>query len=163
MARLTAEQKTFIVQRLACFDTPSAVAEAVKEVFGLELTRQTIQVYDPTKIAGKTLAKKWRELFDATREQFLTDTTGIAVSHKAVRLQRLERMADKAEARGNYVLAAQLLEQIAKECGDMFTNLRRVAPTMPDGETPYQPARGLSESELDARIAELQQKVGGGK
>ncbi|WP_122394290.1 DUF2280 domain-containing protein, partial [Pseudomonas amygdali] len=32
MAAITPEIKTFIVQALACFDTPSQVAEAVKTV-----------------------------------------------------------------------------------------------------------------------------------
>lgn len=160
MGRLNSEQKTFIVQRLACFDTPSSVAEQVKEVFGQELTRQAIQQYDPTKVAGKNLAKKWRELFDSTREKFKSDTSEIATSHKAVRVARLERMADRAEAMRNFALASQLLEQIAKEMGDAFTNLRRIAPTEPDGRTPY---RSMSESELDDRIRELQRKVGGRK
>lgn len=160
MARLTAEHKTFIVQRLACFDTPSAVADAVKEIFGIEIVRQSIQSYDPTKVSGKALAKKWQALFTETREKFLSDTSDIAISHKSVRLQRLERMADKAEKSKNYVLAASLLEQAAKECGDQYTNLRRIAPTAPDGIQPYQPAQNMSASELDNRIAELLKRTG---
>lgn len=156
MARLTEQQKLFITQRLACYDTPSTVVDAVKEEFGLEMTRQWVQQYDPTKVAGRQLSKKLTREFEATREKFLEGTSGIAVSHKSVRLRRLERMADKAEWMRNYALAAQLLEQIAKECGDAFTNLRKVAPTEPDGKTPY---RGYTESELNQRIRELQEKV----
>lgn len=160
MAKLTAAQKTYIVQRLACFETPSAVVEAVKEEFGLEMTRQRVQQYDPTKVAGQQLSQKLRTLFEETREKFITDTSGIAVSHKAVRLQRLERMANRAETKGNYVLAASLLEQIAKEMGEQYTNLRRVAPVNPDGETPYN-YRDIPEDELDRRIKELEGKIGG--
>lgn len=158
MAKLTEQQKTFIVQRLACYDTPTAVVEAVKEEFGLELTRQWVHQYDPTKVAGRQLSKKFVELFNETREAFKASTADIAVSHKSVRLRRLERMADKAEAMRNYALAAQLLEQIAKEMGDHYTNLRKVAPTDPTGERPYQ---GMTEEELDKRIRELSSKVGG--
>ena len=162
MARLKAEVKTFIVTRLACFDTPSDVAEAVKEEYGIELSRMNVQQYDPTKAAGRELGKRLREIFEETRKQYLEDTTSIAISHKAVRLRRLERMADKAERKGNMPLAAQLLEQAAKEVGDAFTNLRKVAPTDPKGEGPYvPPARNLSDDELDRRIAELTGKVGG--
>ena len=34
------EVKAFVVQALACFDTPSEVAKAVKEEFGLVVSRQ---------------------------------------------------------------------------------------------------------------------------
>lgn len=158
MARLTAEHKTFIVQRLACFDTPSVVAQAVKDEYGIELARQHVEQYDPTKRAGRQLGKKLTELFEATRKQFIDDTSEIAISHKAVRLRRLQRMADKAELVGNIPLAAQLLEQAAKEAGDSYSNLRKIAPTDPTGEKPY---REMTEDELDRRIAELSEKVKG--
>lgn len=160
MAKLKENQKAFIVNRLACFETPSDVVKAVKEEYGIEMTRQRVQQYDPTKSAGKDLSQKWRDLFEATRKRFIEDTTEIAISHKAVRLARLQRMADKAEAKGNIPLAAQLLEQAAKEAGDQYTNLRRIAPVNPDGETAYR-WKGATDEELDQRIAELQQKVGG--
>ncbi|MDU2882953.1 MAG: DUF2280 domain-containing protein, partial [Enterobacter sp.] len=40
MATLKGEVKAFIVQPLACFDTPSQVVELVKKEFGLSITRQ---------------------------------------------------------------------------------------------------------------------------
>ena len=49
MARLKPEQKLFIVQRLACFDTPTMVAKAVREEYQVELSRQVVEGYDPTK------------------------------------------------------------------------------------------------------------------
>lgn len=158
MARLTAEQKTFIVQRLACFDTPSTVAEAVKEEFGVDLTRQHVEQYDPTKRAGQALSVKYREIFEQTREKFKSDTSEIPVAHKSVRLLRLQRMADRCERMKNFALAAQLLEQVAKEMGDHYTNLRRVAPVDPTGERPYEPQQYTPE-QLDARIRELQNKL----
>lgn len=118
--------KTFIVQSLACFDTPSVVVEAVRKEFGATIARQSVEGYDPTKKAGSNLAEKWRLLFVETRKTFLEDTAAIAISHRAVRLRALQRMADKAEDRGNMVLAASLLEQAAKEVGDSFTNRREL-------------------------------------
>jgi hypothetical protein len=47
MAALKDEVKRFIVQSLACFDTPSQVAQAVKDTFGLEVSRQQCEFYDP--------------------------------------------------------------------------------------------------------------------
>ena len=69
--RLSSEQKAFIVQALACFDTPSTVARAFKAAFGAAVSPQAVEAYDPTKRAGERLGEHWRELFDATREGFL--------------------------------------------------------------------------------------------
>lgn len=123
-AKLDDTARTYVVQALACFDPPSVVARSVKEEFGLKITPQAIEAYDPTKRAGRSLSAKWRTIFEETRKAFLEDTAKIGVSHKAVRLRALERMAAKAEASGNVVVAANLLEQAAKEMGNAFTNTR---------------------------------------
>lgn len=120
------EVKTYIVQQLACFETPSDVVKAVKDEFGQEITRQAVEYYDPGKRAGRGLSDEFRQLFAATREAFLTDTAAIGVSHKVVRLRTLARLAERAEKAGNMVLVASLLEQVAKECGDAFTNRQRI-------------------------------------
>ena len=120
------EVKTFIVQSLACFDTPSVVVDAVRKEFGATITRQSVEGYDPTKKAGSNLAEKWRLLFVETRKTFLEDTASIAISHRAVRLRALQRMADKAENSGNMVLASSLLKQAAEEVGGSYTNRREL-------------------------------------
>lgn len=122
--KLSDEARTFVVQQLAMYDPPEMVAKAVKEEFGVTVTRQAIQSYDPTKYAGRQLAKKWRDLFEATRKAHLDSAAEIGISHKTVRLRALQRMANKAEAMGNLQLAAQLHEQAAKEMGNAFTNAR---------------------------------------
>lgn len=126
MAKLTEPQKIFIVQGLACFDTPSQVAEAVREEFGVEVDRRRVHEYDPTKVAGRYMAGKLKALFDDTRKAFLKDVSLIPVANQAVRLRTLQRMVTKAERSGNLTQVAQLLEQIAKEVGGSFTNRREV-------------------------------------
>lgn len=161
MARLKPEVKTYIVQRLACFDTPTQVSEGVKDEFGIEMSRMAIQAYDPTKSAGAELGVKLRKVFEDTRERFLSDTSEIAISHKAVRLRMLQRMAESAEKRGNLVLAASLLEQAAKEVGEAYTNKRVTEVTGKDGgpiET--KDTSKMSDTELNARIRELEGKLG---
>jgi hypothetical protein len=123
--------KVFIVQRLACWDTPSQVSASVKDEFGIDLPRQNIHVYDPTVKAGANLSLKLRTLFEETRETFTTETASIGIAHKSVRLRALDRMAKVAEGRGNILGAAQLLEQAAKECGGSFTNKHEL--TGPNG------------------------------
>lgn len=124
--KLRDEVKTFIVTSLACFDTPGVVAEAVKREFGETVTRQAIECYDPNKRAGSRLSEKWRQLFDETRKAFLEDTSKIGISHRSVRLRALDRMATRAEERGNMVLAKDLLKQAAEEMGNAFTNRREI-------------------------------------
>ena len=123
---LADEVKAYIVQQLACFETPSAVAKSVKAEFDLDVTPQRVETYDPGKRAGADLSDEYRELFRVTRETFLTDTASVGVSHKVVRLRTLARLIETAEKRGNAVLAANLLVQVAKEMGDAYTNRQRI-------------------------------------
>lgn len=122
MAALRSEVKAFIVQALACFDTPSQVVEAVKKEFGVDVSRQVCEGHDPTKYAGRGLAKRWADMFHACRERFTTETADIPIAHRAYRLRALGRMAEKAESMKNMALTAQLLEQAAKEVGDVYVN-----------------------------------------
>ena len=124
--KISDQVKTFVVQALACFDTPSVVAAAATKEFSVALTRQQVEKYDPTKKAGVNLSEKWRQLFEETRKTFLEDTATIAISHRAVRLRALQRMADKAETQGNMVLASSLLKQAAEEVGGSYTNRREL-------------------------------------
>lgn len=124
--KLTREQQTYVVQALACFDTPSVVVASIKKDFGVTLSPQLVETYDPTKKAGRNVAARWKALFEETRKTFLQDTASIAISHRAVRLRALQRMADKAEGQGNMVLASSLLKQAAEEVGGSYTNRREL-------------------------------------
>jgi hypothetical protein len=120
------EVKRFIINALAAFDTPSQVAAAVKDEFGIEVSRQVVEAHDPTKHAGRNLAPKWREMFGAARTAFISDATQVPIAHRSTRLRALHRMAQAAERKGNYPLAAQLHKQAAEEMGNAFTNRREI-------------------------------------
>ncbi|WP_346400142.1 DUF2280 domain-containing protein [Pseudomonas syringae] len=122
MAALTPEIKTFIVQALACFDSPSQVAESVKTNFGVTVSRQQVEIHDPTKRCSKGLAKRWVTLFEDTRASFRETMVEVPVANRAYRLRALGRMFEEAEARGNIAQGLKLLEQAAKECGDLYIN-----------------------------------------
>jgi hypothetical protein len=128
MAALKDEVKAFIVQALACFDKPTQVAAAVKEQFRLEVTRQQVESYDPTKYAGRALNLKWRTIFEDTRKRFREDTADIGIASRAGRLRALDRMAGKAEDKGNIPLAIQIIKLAAEEVGDVYVNRRLDAP-----------------------------------
>ncbi|EIV9530870.1 DUF2280 domain-containing protein [Klebsiella pneumoniae] len=133
MAALKGEVKAFIVQSLACFDTPSQVVESVKKEFGLSITRQQVESHDPTKANGRGLAQKWADMFNATRERFQNEISDIPIANKAYRLRVLDRMATRAEGMKNLALTAEIIEQAAKECGDAYTNKHKFEHSGPNG------------------------------
>ncbi|WP_025804602.1 DUF2280 domain-containing protein [Pseudomonas chlororaphis] len=147
MASLNNEVKGFIVQALACFDTPSQVAAAVRDEFAIEVTRQQCEAHDPTKRAGRDLAKKWVVLFNDTRKRFREETAEIPIANRAFRLRAMNRFVEKAETMKNIGLAMQILEQAAKEVGDVYVNRHR--KDEPDDE-PAIPTR-IQVDVVDAR------------
>jgi hypothetical protein len=132
-ARLGDDAKALVVAQLAAFETPSQVAAMVKEEFGVEVSPQAVQAYDPTKRAGRNLSQRWRIEFEKAREAFRVDLDSIPIANKAVRLQRLQRMLDAAEKMRNLPLAAQLLEQAAREVGGSYSNRQKHEVTGKDG------------------------------
>lgn len=155
MAILNNEVKSFIVQALACFDTPSQVVESVKNEFGLALSRQQVESHDPTKVNGKGLAKKWEILFHDTRKRFREDTAAIPIANRAFRLRALHRMAEKAESMRNLSLAMQLHEQAAKESGDMYTNRQKLDHTSSDGSMTPKPQQPVDNELIKALVDKL--------
>ena len=147
MAALKDEVKRFIVQALACFDTPSQVVLAVKDTYGLEVTRQQCELYDPTKYAGRDLGVKWRTVFEDTRRRFREETADIPIANRAFRLRAMNRFVEKAETMKNIGLAMQILEQAAKETGDIYVNRARKEEA---GDEPVIPSR-IQVDVVDAR------------
>ncbi|URM24038.1 DUF2280 domain-containing protein [Leclercia adecarboxylata] len=139
MAALSTEVKAFIVQSLACYETPAKVIELVKENFKVVVTRQQVSAYDPANAMAKSLSQKWIDLFNTTRSRFQTEITDIPIANKAYRLRALDRMMTRAEGMKNMALAASLMEQAAKEVGDAYSNKQKVEHTSPDGTMTPQP------------------------
>ncbi len=59
LAALTDAQKLFIVQQLACFRTPTEVAEDLVEEFGIELARQRAHSAGSSRVG--TSFFRWRK------------------------------------------------------------------------------------------------------
>ncbi|WP_405423733.1 DUF2280 domain-containing protein [Pantoea stewartii] len=157
MAALKPEIKAFIVQSVACFDTPSQVAESVLKEFGVKINRQQVEQHDPTKASGKKLAKKWVDMFNDTRSRFQTQIADIPIANKAYRLRTLDRMATRTETMKNFALTAQLIEQAAKEVGDAYTNKLKVESTGANGG----PIKTESVSLTSDEAADLYKKMMG--
>ena len=120
MATLNKKQKVFIVRSLAVFNTPQETVLLVKEEFDLEVSRQQVETYDPTKRAGKDLSTELKEEFELTRKDFLDTPQNIPIANLSVRLQRLENQYQKHGK--NRVAALSILKQAAEDVGGKYTN-----------------------------------------
>ncbi|WP_104498843.1 DUF2280 domain-containing protein [Acinetobacter indicus] len=124
MAALKEPVKIFIVQALACRDTPQEVADAVKQEFKIEIDRRQCASYDPTKLAGKNLSKKFVDLFNKTRADFDTGLIDIPIANKHYRLKQYQKQLERNAK--NTVMSLKILEQAAKDCGGQFTNKQEI-------------------------------------
>jgi hypothetical protein len=124
--KLTEEAKLFVIAQLAAFEPPSDVAKLVKDNFGVEISAQGVERYDPNKLAGADLPEKYRMLFHRARDTYLTSEADIPIAHRTHRLRRLQRIADRARDNGNVVLEANIIEQAAKEASGTYEGRRKV-------------------------------------
>lgn len=120
MAALKKEVKLFIVRSLAVFNTPTETAELVNQEYGIKVTKQQCEKYDPTKRAGENLSEELRKDFEKTREMFLGKPEAIPIANLAVRLQRYESQYQKHSR--NRVAALSILKQAAEDMGGKYTN-----------------------------------------
>ena len=124
MAALKEPVKIFIVQALACRDTPQEVAELVSQEFGVKIDRVQCSTYDPTKQRGKNLSKKFVDLFYETREKFDAGLIDIPITQKYYRLKQYQKQLERNAK--NTVMSLKILEQAAKDCGGQFTNKQEI-------------------------------------
>ena len=124
MAALKEPVKIFIVQALACRDTPQEVADQVYQEFGLKIDRKQCQLYDPTKQAGKNLSKKFVELFHETRKKFDEGLIDIPITQKYYRMRQYQKHLEKNSR--NTVMSMSIMKQAAQDLGGQFTNRQEI-------------------------------------
>ena len=134
MATLTDRLKRFVVQELACYASPSAVRDAL-DARGVSVGLDQVTYYDPTTRAQKRPAKKWVELFHATRADYLADEIAVAIANKRWRLEQLQAIYEKANSPRAKLDA---LERAAKEAGGAYSNTHKLRHTGKDDDTPIQ-------------------------
>jgi len=150
MAKLPEVVKRRIVTELACFRTPPEVRTLLKEEYDLVLSTQDIIRFDATKdycISGEPL----KALFNEIRKDYVEKLADIPIASQAFRLRRLQSMALRAEEKGNAALAAQLIEQAAKEVGGLFTNERKLSGQFQHEVMTPDQARARVQAMIDAR------------
>ena len=121
---LTVQQRQFVVEQLAAFDSPSEVAKGLLEQFGVTVAPHVVAAYDPTRRAGQRCPALWKRRFLEAREAMIHGTPS-ALASRSVRLQQREKMFRRAIEREDYLLANRILDSIAREIGDDTSGLVR--------------------------------------
>ena len=71
--KLTEVQKAYVVRRLAAFDRPFDIVKDLREKFGVAVSRQSIERYDPTRSAE--CPQRWRKMFFDVRRAMTMDSS----------------------------------------------------------------------------------------
>lgn len=95
------------------------VVEAVRERYGIDIDRQQVASYDPTKATCRGISKALKKLFDSTREDFRKNIEDIAIANKAFRLHELQKMYD--DSGRNKRAKQNLLKQAFQETDGRVT------------------------------------------
>jgi hypothetical protein len=114
--KLNDRLKEYVVERLAGFDSVSAIVKSLREEFGVTVCRQSIEQYHPLR--RPRCAEKWKLLFVATRRAIIEGKAERGAANKMVRLRWRENMVLRAMEREDFALADRLLNSIAGEVGD---------------------------------------------
>ncbi|ENX60715.1 DUF2280 domain-containing protein [Acinetobacter sp. ANC 5659] len=134
MARLNKRVKLYIVRSLAMFDTPTETAKAVQEEFGITVSKQQCEAYDPTKKTGQDLSEDLKTEFYRVRKEINKNLDSIPIANIFYRLQRLQKLIDHPQYKENPILIPNLLQQAAKEIGGLYTNTTKTQLTGADGQ-----------------------------
>jgi hypothetical protein len=134
MTKLNDAQKAFVVARLASHDQATGIARELHVRHGVTISAQAIEYYDPTRHSGSKCPKRWADLFHATRNGLNKDMAELAAADKLDRVRWRGDMAVAAMEKRQYRLANDILDSIAKECGDAFSNRQKHEHSGPDGE-----------------------------
>lgn len=128
----TREQFAWLVAQRATFVS----AEAVAQEFASKWKDTTCTLDDVARADRENLPDDWKPFFDAERENFLNAPT----ANREHRVAELHRMFVKARDRNALDLAAELLEQIAKEQADAYG---------PKGGKPGAPLPGVDQEPIE--------------
>jgi hypothetical protein len=127
---LPEEVKRVIILQCARWERPTAIAKMVKEQFGIDVSPQATEAYNPERRVGRNLSKAHRELFYAEREKFRQSIDAIPIANAAYRLRKLQEYSEQAEDAGELAMAMAALKQAAQDLGGQFTNNVNVSGTI---------------------------------
>ncbi|ENV94172.1 hypothetical protein F937_03576 [Acinetobacter calcoaceticus ANC 3680] len=113
MAKLKKAEQLFVVRSLAQFMTPTEVVKAIKEKYNVDVSPQQVEAYDPTKVAGRDLRKEFKDVFEATREEYLKQPIhNISGANDIVQLKILSDLL--WAKKNNVTMTIKIVDQIQK-------------------------------------------------
>ena len=114
--KLSEQDKQIIVSIFASGCTPTETSDRVREEFNIEV--------NPTVIAQYGRSEKWQPLIRKVREAHMNDLAAVSGSHKRVRLERHEKVYEKALKKGDMRNAITATVEQRKEMeGDGSINM----------------------------------------
>lgn len=155
MARLKKHEKAFIVRSLAQFMEPSQVVEAVKENFKIDVSRQQVECYDPTKVAGADLSQEFVDMFHEARKKYIEQPIyNIEGANDIVQLQILSDLL--VNKKGNVVMAIKLIDQMQKIVKGHYE--KKIEITGKDGEALQTTVVHATQEQVEAAVKKAQEE-----
>lgn len=155
MARLKKHEKSFIVRSLAQFMEPSQVVEAVKENFKIDVSRQQVEYYDPTKAASADLAQEFIDLFNEARKEYIAQPLhNIIGANDIVQLQILSDLL--VSKKGNVVMSIKLIDQIQKIMKGHYE--KKIEITGKDGAPLQTTSVQATQAQVDEAVRKAQEE-----
>jgi len=114
--KLSEQDKQIIVSTFASGLTPTETSDRMREEFNIEVSPQVVSQFSRTE--------KWQPLIRKIREAHMNDLAAVSGSHKRVRLERHEKVYEKALKKGDLRNAiASTIEQRKEMEGDGNINM----------------------------------------
>lgn len=155
MARLKKHEKAFIVRSLAQFMEPSQVVEAVKENFKIDVSRQQVECYDPTKVAGADLSQEFVDMFHEARKKYIEQPIyNIEGANDIVQLKILSDLL--VNKKGNVVMAIKLIDQMQKIVKGHYE--KKIEITGKDGEPLQTTVVHATPEQVEAAVKKAQEE-----
>ena len=153
--RLQERHQAFLVKAFACYCGPSEARDALKEEFGIEVSVPCAAHYNAERRVGVQLHQKWRDLFAEARKAFISDVVAeVPLAQKSLRIKELAKAATKFKSNNNYIAMARMLEQIAKEVGNVHTNRHEITGK-DGGAIKYQDVGDMTDDQIDEELRRL--------
>jgi hypothetical protein len=123
-SKLTDAQREYVVERLAAFESPIAIARSLQEEFGIRISHQAIVRYDPTRSAK--CPERFRLQFFATRRALIEGKAARGAANAILRTRRRERLMLRAVE----AIADRIIKSTSEYEGDAFAEQKPLT----DGE-----------------------------
>jgi hypothetical protein len=104
--KLSRDQKMFVLQRLAQFDSPSSIQLELMNLYGVDCTVQNI---------CKNYQNAYADEIKALRDTYLSSMADLPAFHKKWRIDKRQFMVIKAMAARDYGTANRILDSILEE------------------------------------------------